>query len=146
MKCICFDAVAKTAGRKAAERSIHYAIEAEKIHEVMYTDAKKSVEKKKDIPEANVYVCPVCGHTIIGGAPDECPVCGCKKEKYIKFSFLIRRFKQPPFFERKDEISKKCFCFIFFRLITAASSFPVSVSDENDLVGIWLGKLKIQYD
>ncbi len=80
-----FDAVAKLQGEKAAERSIHYAIEAEKIHEVMYTDAKKSVEKKKDIPEANVYVCPVCGHTIIGGAPDECPVCGCKKEKYIKF-------------------------------------------------------------
>jgi len=80
-----FDAVAKMQGEKAAERSIHYAIEAEKIHEVMYGDAKKSVEDKKDIPEAHVYVCPVCGHTIIGDAPDECPVCGLKKEKYIEF-------------------------------------------------------------
>ncbi len=80
-----FDAVAKLQGEKAAERSIHYAVEAEKIHEVMYADAKKNVDDKKDIPEAKVYICPVCGHTIIGGAPDECPVCGCKKEKYIEF-------------------------------------------------------------
>ncbi len=39
---------------------------------------------------------------------------------------------------------KNVFVLFFFVLITAASSFPVSVSDENDLVGIWLGKLKIQ--
>jgi rubrerythrin len=79
------DAVAKLQEEKSAERSIHYALEAEKIHEVMYNDAKKSVESGKDIPEANVYVCPTCGYTVIGEAPDECPVCGLKKEKFIKF-------------------------------------------------------------
>ncbi|MCX6149338.1 MAG: rubrerythrin family protein [Ignavibacteriales bacterium] len=80
-----FDAVAKLQEEKAATRSIHYALEAEKIHEVMYGDAKKSVEAGKDIPEANVYICPTCGHTVIGEAPDECPVCGVKKDKFIKF-------------------------------------------------------------
>jgi rubrerythrin len=79
------DAVAKLQNENTAERSIHYAIEAEKIHEVMYNDAKKAVEAGKDIPAANVYICPTCGHTIIGEAPDECPVCGLKKDKYIKF-------------------------------------------------------------
>jgi rubrerythrin len=81
-----FDTVAKLQGEKAAEKSIHYAIEAEKIHEVMYNAAKKNVEAKKDIPAGKVYVCPVCGHTHIGTeAPDECPVCGLKKDKYVKF-------------------------------------------------------------
>ena len=51
----------------------------------MYGDAKKAVEEKKDIPAAKVYVCPVCGHTVIGEAPDKCPVCGVVKDKYIEF-------------------------------------------------------------
>lgn len=80
-----YDAVAKVQGEKEAEKSIHYAIEAEKIHAVMYDDAKKSAEGKKDIPTSNVYVCPVCGHTVIGEPHDDCPVCKLKKEKYIKF-------------------------------------------------------------
>ncbi len=80
-----YDAVAKLQGEKEAEKSIHYAIEAEKIHETMYEDAKKSVDEKKDIPKDDVYVCPVCGHTVIGEPDDDCPVCKLKKEKYIKF-------------------------------------------------------------
>lgn len=80
-----FAAVADIQGEKAAAKSIHYAVEAEKIHEVMYNDAKKSVSAKKDIPSAKVYVCPVCGDTHIGEAPDKCPVCGLAKDKYIEF-------------------------------------------------------------
>jgi rubrerythrin len=79
------DAVAKLQGEKTAERSIHYAVEAEKVHEEMYSTAKKSAETGKDIPAAKVYVCPTCGHTVIGEAPDECPVCGLKKSKFIEF-------------------------------------------------------------
>ncbi len=81
-----FDVVAKLQDEKAAEKSILYAIEAEKIHEVMYKNAKQNIDAKKDIAKANVYVCPVCGHTHIGEeAPDECPVCKVKKDKYVKF-------------------------------------------------------------
>lgn len=80
-----FDAVANLQEEKAAAKSIHYAVEAEKIHEGMYNNAKDSVSEKKDIPAAKVYVCPVCGHTVIGDAPDECPVCGLKKDKYKEF-------------------------------------------------------------
>ena len=80
-----FDAVAKLQGEKGAVRSIHYALEAEKIHEVMYGEAKESVAAGKDIESAPVYVCPVCGHTVIGEAPDKCPVCGLPKKKYHEF-------------------------------------------------------------
>lgn len=80
-----FNAVAELQEEKAAMRSIHYAIEAEKIHEKMYDDAKSEVLSGKDIAHANVYVCPVCGHTHIGEAPLTCPVCGLAKEKYLEF-------------------------------------------------------------
>jgi len=79
------DAVAKLQGEKTAERSIHYAVEAEKVHEEMYSNARKSAEAGKDIPSANVFVCPTCGHTVIGEAPDECPICGLKKSKFVEF-------------------------------------------------------------
>lgn len=80
-----FNAVAKLQEEKGAMRSIHYALEAEKIHEAMYGEAKKMVAVGSDIQAAPVFVCPVCGHTVIGKAPDKCPVCGTPKEKYHKF-------------------------------------------------------------
>ena len=80
-----FDAVARLQEEKGAVRSIHYAIEAEKIHEAMYTVARESVEAGKDIKSAPVYVCPVCGHTVIGEAPAKCPICGVPKDKYREF-------------------------------------------------------------
>ena len=81
-----FDAVAKLQGEKTAERSFFYAIEAEKIHSVMYNDAKKLADEKKDMPKSKVWVCPVCGHTHIGEeAPEKCPVCLVGKDKYVEF-------------------------------------------------------------
>lgn len=80
-----FDAVATLQEEKGAIRSIHYALEAEKIHEEMYRTAQSSVEAGKDMESAPVYICPVCGHTVIGEAPDKCPVCGALKTKYREF-------------------------------------------------------------
>jgi rubrerythrin len=80
-----FNAVAKLQEEKGAMRSIHYALEAEKIHEAMYSEAKQTVAAGNDIQSAPVFVCPVCGHTVIGEAPDKCPVCGARKEKYRQF-------------------------------------------------------------
>jgi rubrerythrin len=80
-----FNAVAKLQEEKGAMRSIHYALEAEKIHEAMYGEAKQTVAAGNDIQSAPVFVCPVCGHTVIGEAPDKCPVCGLSKEKYRQF-------------------------------------------------------------
>jgi len=80
-----YDAVAKLQGESGAEKSIHYAIEAEKIHAKMYGDAKKQVEKSKDVQIDNVYVCPICGFTHIGDPPDYCPVCSAPKDKFKKY-------------------------------------------------------------
>lgn len=80
-----YDAVAKLQNEKGAERSIHFAIEAEKIHKVMYQNAKKAVDSGKDIELSAVYVCEICGYTVENNAPDKCPICGANKEKLRKF-------------------------------------------------------------
>lgn len=82
-----FNAVAKFQSEKEAERSTHYALEAEKIHREIYKKAKELDASGNDFNGDTVYICPVCGHTHAGPeAPDKCPVCGCPKDKYIKFA------------------------------------------------------------
>lgn len=68
-----------------AKRSFHYALEAEKKHVVLFAQAQEAVKEGEDIQLDAVYICPVCGHTILDEAPDQCPVCGAKKEMYKKF-------------------------------------------------------------
>ena len=66
------------------ETSIRYALTAEKDHQGIY-DAVKGVEGKQDFGADAVRVCPICGHTVIGDAPDECPVCGTAGEYFKEF-------------------------------------------------------------
>ena len=81
-----FVAVAELQGEKAAVRSSNWALEAEKIHAEMYSAAKAAVEDGNDAEVGAVYVCSVCGHTVEGEAPDRCPVCNAKREKYREFN------------------------------------------------------------
>lgn len=80
-----YEAVAKLQEEKGALRSIFYALEAEKIHEVMYGDAAKTVKAGSDLTPQKVFVCSICGHTIFGDAPDRCPICKAVKAKYKEF-------------------------------------------------------------
>lgn len=80
-----YDAVAKLQDEKTAEKSIHYAIEAEKIHASLYEEARKLALNDSDISGEDIYICPVCGYTVKGAAPDKCPVCGISKDKFVKF-------------------------------------------------------------
>lgn len=77
--------VARMQHEKAAEKSFTYALEAEKIHAKMFANAKKSADKGNDIELGPVQICEVCGYTIEGEAPDVCPICQVKKEKFISF-------------------------------------------------------------
>lgn len=80
-----YDAVAKLQEEKGAIRSVHYAIEAEKIHSAMYTEARQAVKEGKDVAIGDLFICPVCGYTAEGDAPENCPVCGVVQEKFVKF-------------------------------------------------------------
>jgi len=68
-----------------AKRSFHFALEAEKIHADLFSQAQNSAREGKDMELESVYICPICGHTVLNDAPDKCPVCGAKKEMYKKF-------------------------------------------------------------
>lgn len=68
-----------------AEKSFYWALEAEKIHAKLFEDARESAKAGKDIAISAVYVCPVCGHTVLDHAPDNCPICGTKREMYKTF-------------------------------------------------------------
>lgn len=77
---------ARFQNEKEAERAFHFALEAEKIHVKMFQEAQNAAKQGKDMDLENVYVCKVCGHTYGGSeAPDQCPVCGAKKEMYKVF-------------------------------------------------------------
>ncbi|MGF7400353.1 rubrerythrin family protein [Thermoanaerobacterium thermosaccharolyticum] len=80
-----YKAVADLQEEKAADRSFNYALEAEKIHAKMYTDAKAAALKNEDIKISKVYICPVCGYTAIDTAPEKCPVCGAPRDKFVVF-------------------------------------------------------------
>lgn len=76
---------AKFQEEAGAGRSFHFALEAEKIHADLFAKARNAAKEGKDIELESVYICPICGHTVLDAAPDKCPVCGAKKELYKQF-------------------------------------------------------------
>ncbi len=79
-----YNAVAELQNESKARRSIHYALEAEKIHSALYTKAKQSVEEGRDIDIGEIYLCSICGYTT-DSKVDRCPVCGAGPDKFKKF-------------------------------------------------------------
>ena len=80
-----FHLVAKDQSENDAIRSFHYALEAEKIHSKLYSEAKEAVENGNDYDLEYVSICSVCGHTVKDDTPDKCPICGAKKEQFKEF-------------------------------------------------------------
>jgi len=72
---------AKAEGRDGALKSFNYANEVEKVHAALYQKVLDSLGRNVD---TDYYVCSVCGYTAEGSAPDVCPVCGSKKQAFMK--------------------------------------------------------------
>ena len=77
--------VAREQQEKDASLSFHYALEAEKIHSKLYSEAKEAVEAGDDYQLDYVSVCKICGHTVKDGTPDRCPICGATQEEFKEF-------------------------------------------------------------
>ena len=67
-----FIAEAETEGSKKAKWSFNVANQVEEIHAGLFTAALDGMSKESG---KDYYVCPVCGNTVLGGAPDKCPIC-----------------------------------------------------------------------
>ena len=77
-----FIATAEAEGNRAATISMTNALAVEKVHYGLFQGALDAVAAGADLPEAAIHVCDVCGHTVIGDAPDRCPVCGVGKARF----------------------------------------------------------------
>jgi rubrerythrin len=72
---------ARAEGNNGAIQSFYYANAVEKIHAELYRKAAEDLGKNE---EMDYYVCQVCGNTVEGEPPDECPICKAKKEAFEK--------------------------------------------------------------
>ena len=72
---------AEAEGLKGALKSFVYANEVEKLHAELYSKALAAMGNNVEV---DYYVCQVCGATVEGDAPDECPVCKAKKPAFKK--------------------------------------------------------------
>jgi rubrerythrin len=78
-------AVAELQEEKRARNSMADALAAEKVHAVLYAQAKAAVADGKDIELGVVWVCDVCGFTGEGEPPEKCPICGAVRTKLRTF-------------------------------------------------------------
>jgi rubrerythrin len=72
-------ATAQQEGHKKAETSFNWALEVEKIHAGLYAEAIEDIDSKE---EYEYTICPFCGYTHKGPAPEKCPVCGASGLKF----------------------------------------------------------------
>jgi rubrerythrin len=75
---------AEAEANKKAFNSFSWAWKVEQEHECFYQEAIDALKAGKAIPEAEYYVCPVCGHTHRGTPPEKCPVCGTPGKRFEK--------------------------------------------------------------
>ena len=75
---------AETEGNKAATVSFKNALTVEEIHHGLYSEALESVRSGQDMDQARIFVCEICGNTVLNDAPDSCPVCGAPKAKFFE--------------------------------------------------------------
>jgi rubrerythrin len=79
-----FVKTAEAEGNKPAEISFKNAMAVEEIHHGLYIKALEAVKSGSDLAAAPILVCPVCGNTVEGTAPEKCPVCSVPGEKFIE--------------------------------------------------------------
>jgi rubrerythrin len=73
---------AKSENNKRAETTFGYANKVEKIHHQLYQKALEALEAEQEPKAEPYFVCPVCGYTVAGEAPERCPICGTPGSKF----------------------------------------------------------------
>lgn len=68
-----------------AQKTFEWAYSTEKLHKILFETALYSVNSRNDVKIGPIQVCQVCGYTIEGDAPNNCPICQAAKDKFITF-------------------------------------------------------------
>jgi len=70
-------------GNKKAKWSFDVANKVEQLHEGLF---KEALAGMSTVPGSDYHVCQVCGNTVLGDAPDKCPICNAAKDKFTRVS------------------------------------------------------------
>ncbi len=81
-----FVAEAEAEGAQAALVGFKNAMAVEEIHHGLYQQALAAVQGGQDLGAAQIWVCQICGNTVVGDCPDQCGVCGVAKDKFVEIS------------------------------------------------------------
>ncbi len=76
---------AKFQAETGAQRTFEWAYGTEKIHKMLFETALYAVNSRNDVRIGPIQVCEICGYTIEGDAPDNCPLCQATKDKFVAF-------------------------------------------------------------
>ncbi len=71
--------------QEKAAISFKYANESEKAHEKYFQEALGFAETGTDIQLNEIWVCGSCGYTMLGNAPEKCPICGAPRTVFQQF-------------------------------------------------------------
>jgi rubrerythrin len=77
-----FIATAEEEDNQRARISFEYANEVEQIHHRLFEEVLKAVNGGQTLKNEPYFVCPVCGNTVAGAAPEKCPICGTARDKF----------------------------------------------------------------
>ncbi len=73
---------AEVENNKKAQRSFEYANAVEQIHHGYFEKALKALEAGQQLKDEPYFVCPVCGNTVAGEAPEKCPICDTPASRF----------------------------------------------------------------
>ena len=73
---------AEADGDKRALNSFDLANKVEKVHHDLFEEALRRFDEGEKESAESFHVCQVCGYTVEGEAPDNCPVCGAPRAKF----------------------------------------------------------------
>jgi rubrerythrin len=69
---------------KRAQQSFEYANKVEEGHHKLFEAALKALNDGATLKEEAIFVCQVCGNTVLGAALDICPICGSPRAVFKK--------------------------------------------------------------
>ncbi len=75
---------AKQEGNNQAAWSFDVASKVEQVHAGLFQKAIKALKNKRQLEKVDYYICSVCGNTVEGAPPENCPICRAPKVKFFK--------------------------------------------------------------
>ena len=73
---------AEAEGADKARDSFSLANKVEQIHHRLFETVLGKLGKGETVDEQPIYVCQVCGNTVVGEAQEKCPICGASRKVF----------------------------------------------------------------